>query len=116
MLPDSVSTVSKTFVCRVGLLPIGVFIESPRTGKRLRFGPLLKNDLPRVWGRILQKCSVGQKRVEFTRDELHKLKQLDDERNKPIDVAAIVGGADVLARRMRRGRPLRPTSSFRRGW
>jgi len=60
--------------CRVGLLPNGCWIESPRTGKRLSFTREIFCVLPRVWGRIVQTTSVGQQIIPFTKEELLAVK------------------------------------------
>jgi hypothetical protein len=73
----SESTVAP-IACRVGLTPAGVFIESPRTGKRLALDAQIKTVLPRVYGRIVQKASMGIHAVPFTLEELQAVKAFGD--------------------------------------
>jgi len=72
----------KRFACHVGLLSCdagqsGIWIESPRTGKRVVFWRPWFSNLPaRVPGKIAQAASRGLHHVEFTVEELKQIAQM----------------------------------------
>jgi hypothetical protein len=66
---------AKSFECRCGLVTSpagrGIFIQSPRTGKRVEIFNAAFCLLPdRLPGRIAQAVARGVQAVSFTRDEL----------------------------------------------
>ena len=68
------------FTCPVGLKrEFGrsiISIQSPRTGRVLRFNDGWRRDLGRIWSRVVVAAANGRHAAEFTGDELRRMLDL----------------------------------------